>query len=135
MPITNPIKKITVGVIILIGILILAGTVYWISYFIYSILNPELMRPLENWYLFLGILAFPLMIASITQALILSLLTRRRWISFVRGRMGVWLFSAIALLFALFFLRSSYPSQITSGLLYVAIALSSLLIAWRCLKP
>ncbi|MGB7439977.1 MAG: hypothetical protein WA919_02830 [Coleofasciculaceae cyanobacterium] len=134
MNIADAIQKITVGLINLIGILILAGTTYWISYLIYGIFNRELVRPRENWYLFLTMSALPLMVTCIAQTLVLSLLTRRRWISYLQGRMGVWLFAAIALLFALFFFWSYLLSNITLGLLFVALALSSLLIALRCLK-
>ena len=131
MRLANATQNIAVGLIAFIGVLILAGTASWIGCLIYGMFNPERIRPMEDWSLLLGALALLLMIASLVETLVFSLLTRFQWLPYTRGMLGVGTFSAIALMFALVNIGLSSPISAAAAFPLAAIVLSFSFIVFR----
>lgn len=101
MPFTKMLQTVSLGLISLCGGLILVGLTAWLHYWIYGSLNPDKVRPLEDWSLALGITALLIQLASSLEALIISIGTRLRWIGYRRGRTAVGLYSLITLSYML----------------------------------
>lgn len=130
----NIIRKVVIGILVLLGALVLAGTTYWLSYFIWGTLNPQEVRPREDWSLFLGVGAFPLLIISIVETLSFSILTKYQWLPYSKGKVGVWLFSAIAGLFYLFFIWYLLPINLLWCFGYSMVILPPLIFSFLWLK-
>lgn len=101
MSLLKLLRIIILGLMSLLGVLILIGTAAWWHEWWYAILNPAQMRPTEDWMLGLVIGMVYIHIAVAIETLLISLVTRFRWIKFKRGRLLVGLFSLLLLLFAL----------------------------------
>ena len=126
---SNFLRKVIIGLVSLLGILLLADMAAWVYYWVYGLLNPAKVSPLEDWYLGLGLLSFPLQIGSVVMTLTLCLLIRSRWVPHKLGRAGIWLFSGIGLSQLLLGIQVSYPAQIYVGLIWGLLTISPLAVA------
>ena len=116
MPFTKMLRPVSLGLISLFGGLILVGLAIWIHYRIYGLLSPDKFRPLEDWLLRLKALSLILQITSAAEALVVSVLTRRRWLPYKQGRAVVWLLSLIGLSQVLFSIWAAYPAAVSESL-------------------
>ncbi|NER79858.1 MAG: hypothetical protein F6K42_09800 [Leptolyngbya sp. SIO1D8] len=127
---TRALRMVIIGLVGLLGLLSVVCLAIWLHYFIYGLLNPAKVRPLEDWYLGLGILSLVIEVVSIMVALALSGLIRGRWIPYGKGRIGVGLFSAIVLSQVLFGFWVADPSQSYGWLLWGFMMLAP--VAFAC---
>ena len=108
-------RPVSLGLISLWGGVILVGLAVWLHLWIYGVLNPDKIRPLEDWLLRLGVLSFILQIAVVVEALVVSVATRRRWMPYKLGRKGVWLLSLIGLSQVFFGIWTAYPAAVSES--------------------
>ena len=101
MSLSNLLRTITLGLISVLGVLILIDFVSWWHDWWHGVLNPDQVRPIENWALGLGLGMFYIQLAAAVETLLISLATRFRWIKLKQGRLIVGLFSLMLLSFAL----------------------------------
>ncbi|MBT9317419.1 hypothetical protein [Leptothoe spongobia] len=128
-------RIIILGLISLFGILILVGLAAWWHYWFYGTLNPDKVRPLEDWTLGLGVGVLYMQGVTLIEALLISLATRLRWIKFNRGRNAVGLLSLMLLSLALpKGITSATPSEIVSLLLYLLYLTLPVIPAWCLLS-
>ncbi|MBE9067619.1 hypothetical protein IQ260_13225 [Leptolyngbya cf. ectocarpi LEGE 11479] len=133
MSLSKLLRTIILGLISLLGLLILIGFTAWWHDWWYGTLNPDQVRPIENWMLGLAIGAAYIQIVVAVEALLIGLATRLRWIKFKRGRLIVGLFSLMMLSFALPLLEEIIlvrPSDIVSFLQYLLYLILPLIPAW-----
>ena len=126
-------RAIILGLISLLGVLILIGFAVWWHDWWYGVLNPDKVRPIENWALGLIIGMFYIQVAVAVETLFISLVTRLRWIKLNRGRLIVGLFSLMLLSFALPLLKdiiSVRPSDSVSFLQYLLFLFLPVIPAW-----
>ena len=123
-----------IGLISLFGVLILVGVVDWLYDWRYGIINPDQFRPSEDWSLRLGVYLFGIQAATLLETLLISFVTRLRWIKFKQGRNAIGVFSLALLLLGLPVLRgfTSDPLSETLGpfLLYSLYLLLPVMPAW-----
>ena len=119
MSLTKILRNTSLVLMSLWGASILVGLAAWLHYWIYGLLNPNEVRPLEDWYLLLGISAFLIQLASSIEALIVSIGTRFRWMGYRRGRIAVGVFSLISLAYTL----DKLWQAIANPHLYISIAI------------
>lgn len=133
MSLSRLLRTIILGLISLLGVLILIGIAVWWHEWWYAVLNLDQARPTEDWMLELVIGMVYIQIAVAIETLLISLVTRFRWIQFKRGRLSVGLFSLLLLLFALPLLKDSIlvrPSDIVSFLQYLLYLILPVIPAW-----
>ncbi|MEM8612723.1 MAG: hypothetical protein AAGF93_11960 [Cyanobacteria bacterium P01_H01_bin.105] len=133
MSLSKLLRTIILGLISLLGLLILIGFTAWWHEWWYGVLNPDQVRPIENWMLGLAIGTAYIQIAVAVETLLIGLVTRFRWIKFKRGRLIVGLFSLLLLLFALPLLKEIIlvrPSDFVSFLQYLLYLILPVMPAW-----
>ncbi|MEM9808897.1 MAG: hypothetical protein AAF959_26890 [Cyanobacteria bacterium P01_D01_bin.56] len=126
-------RAIILGLISLLGVLILIDFAAWWHDWWYGTLNPDQVRPIENWALGLIIGMFYIQIAIAVETLFVSLVTRFRWIKLNRGRLIVGLFSLMMLSFALPLLKdiiSVRPGDSVSFFQYLLFLTLPVVPAW-----
>ncbi|NEZ60995.1 hypothetical protein D0962_31560 [Leptolyngbyaceae cyanobacterium CCMR0082] len=126
-------RTIILGLISLLGLLIVIGVAAWWQDWWYGTLNPDQVRPIENWVLGLVMGMVYIQIALAVETLLISLVTRFRWMKFQRGRLLVGLFSLIMLSFALPLLKEITlvrPGDSVSFLQYLLYLMLPVIPAW-----
>ncbi|MEM9092283.1 MAG: hypothetical protein AAGC93_26565 [Cyanobacteria bacterium P01_F01_bin.53] len=136
MSFSRTLRIIVIGLISLFGVLILIGVVAWFHDWRYGILNPDKITP-EDWSLGLGVHIFVIQAATFLETLLISLVTRLRWIKFKQGKTAIGVFSLALLSLALPELRGfmSAPLSETLGpfLAYSFYLLLPVMPAWLIL--
>ncbi|MEM9806681.1 MAG: hypothetical protein AAF959_15520 [Cyanobacteria bacterium P01_D01_bin.56] len=130
-------KTLLLGLISLFGALILIGLAVWCHYWWYGALNPEQVRPAEDWELALGIGSFFIQLSASVETLLISLITRFRWIMFNRGRFAAALFSLLSLAYAMPAFRNAITDSSINFwwvLLYELAIMLPILLAWCLLR-
>ncbi|MEM9485801.1 MAG: hypothetical protein AAGA83_19150 [Cyanobacteria bacterium P01_F01_bin.116] len=130
-------RIIILGLISLFGMLILIGLAAWCHYWLYGTLNPDKVMPAEDWELGLGVGSFFVQLSAAIEALLISLVTRLRWIKFKRGRLTAGLFALIPISYAIpAFLTAISDSYVNFWwvLLYELAIISPVVLAWRLLR-
>ncbi|MEM9538559.1 MAG: hypothetical protein AAGA60_03495 [Cyanobacteria bacterium P01_E01_bin.42] len=137
MSLTQILRNMSLGAIGLWGGAILVGQGIWLHYWIYGLLNPNAVRPLEDWSLIIGVTALLIQLASSIEALIISMGMRYRWMSYRHGKIAVWVFSALSFAhtFIKFWPMITYLGMVNLVVLAFEIAiLLPLGIAWYLLR-
>lgn len=137
MSFSKLLRIIILGLISLFGVLILIGLAAWCHYWLYGTLNPDKVMPAEDWELGLGIGSFVVQLSASIEALLISLVTRFRWIKFNRGRLAAGSFALIPISYAIprFWNAISHTSvNFWWVLLYELIIISPVILAWRVLR-
>ncbi|MBP0016765.1 MAG: hypothetical protein J7647_04315 [Cyanobacteria bacterium SBLK] len=137
MSLTQILRNTSLGAIGLWGGAILVGQGIWLHYWIYGLLDPNAVRPLEDWSLIIGITAFLIQFAASIEALIVSIGTRYRWISYRHGKIALWIFSTLSLshTFVKLWPAMTYLGIVNLAVLAFEIAiLLPLGIAWLLLR-
>ncbi|MEO1444867.1 MAG: hypothetical protein AAFV46_01270 [Cyanobacteria bacterium J06635_11] len=137
MSFSRALRMIVIGLISLFGVLILISVIHWFHDWRYGILNPAKVRPSEDWSLRLGVHIFAIQAAIFLETLLISLVTRLRWIKFKQGKTVTGVFSLALLSLALPELRGfmSVPLSETLGpfLAYSLYLLLPVMPAWLIL--
>ncbi|MBE9069105.1 hypothetical protein IQ260_20880 [Leptolyngbya cf. ectocarpi LEGE 11479] len=100
MPFSKLLQRISLGLIILWGVLVLVLAARWLHYWMYGWLNPNEID-LDDWLFSLSMITWLLQAAASMEALFIGAGTRFRWISYQRGQVFVGLFSLIPIAYML----------------------------------
>ena len=99
---TNDLRRLTLVLVSLLGLVIVAGIFVWIDV-LKDLINPTEIISAEDKYLGAGIFIFAYYFAAVIEVIAMAVLTRCRWVPFKRGKASVWLLSILGLLQILFY--------------------------------